>query len=170
MRVLETGRLCLRHLTGDDAEFILEVLNEPAFLQNIGDRGVRSEADAVVYIRNGPVTSYEKHGFGLYLVELKATRVPIGICGLLKRDFLDDADIGFAFLRRFWSQGYALESASAVMDYARNVLGLPRILALTAPDNHASIRLLRKIGLRFDRTIGMPGAKEPSRLFTSEPE
>jgi len=165
--VIETGRLSLRQLTADDAEFILELLNEPPFIQNIGDRGVRTQADAALYILNGPVASYEKHGFGLYLVELKTSRVPIGICGLLKREFLDDADIGFAFLRRFWSQGYAYEAASAVMEHGRNILGLKRILAVTAPGNPSSIRLLEKIGLRFDKTIGMPGAEEPSRLFTS---
>ena len=168
--VIETGRLSLRQLTADDAEFILELLNEPPFIQNIGDRGVRTQADAALYILNGPVASYEKHGFGLYLVELKTSRVPIGICGLLKREFLDDADIGFAFLRRFWSQGYAYEAASAVMEHGRNILGLKRILAVTALDNPSSIRLLEKIGLRFDKTIGMPGAEEPSRLFTSAAE
>src|SRR5260221_13231372 len=98
--VIETGRLSLRRLTADDAEFILELLNEPPFIQNIGDRGVRTAADAALYILNGPVASYEKHGFGLYLAELKASPLPIGICGLLKRDFLDDADIGVPFLQR----------------------------------------------------------------------
>jgi RimJ/RimL family protein N-acetyltransferase len=166
--VIETARLSLRQLTAADAEFILELLNEPPFIQNIGDRGVRTLADAARYILNGPVASYETHGFGLYLVELSASRAPIGICGLLKRDFLDDADIGFALLQRFWSQGYAYEAASAVMEYGRNVLGLKRILAVTAPDNPSSIRLLGKIGLRFDKTIGMPGAEEPRRLFSSD--
>jgi RimJ/RimL family protein N-acetyltransferase len=165
---IETVRLSLRRLTADDAEFILELLNEPPFIQNIGDRGVRTPADAALYILNGPVASYQKHGFGLDLVELKASRVPIGICGFLKRDFLDDADIGFAFLQRFWSQGYAHEAASAVMQHGRNVLGLKRILAVTAPDNPSSIRLLGKIGLRFDKMIGTPGAEEPGRLFTSD--
>ena len=168
MGVIETGRLSLRQLTADDAEFILELLNESPFIQNIGDRGVRTRADAARYILNGPVASYEKHGFGLYLVELSASRAPIGICGLLKRDFLDDADIGFALLQRFWSQGYAYEAASAVMEHGRNVLGLKRILAVTAPDNPSSIRLLGKIGLRFDKMIGMPGAEEPRRLFASD--
>jgi RimJ/RimL family protein N-acetyltransferase len=165
--VIATARLFLRQLTADDAEFILELLNEPPFLQNIGDRGVRTPADATLYILNGPVASYEKHGFGLYLVELKDSHVPIGICGLLKRDFLDHADIGFAFLQRFWSQGYAYEAASAVMEHSRNVLGLMRILAVTAPGNASSIRLLGKIGLRFDKMIAMPGAGEPARLFSS---
>jgi len=156
-------------MKADDAPFILELLNEPAFLQNIGDRGVRTAADAGLYIRNGPMASYEKFGFGLYLVERKEPLTPVGICGLLKRDFLEDADIGFAFLGRFWSLGYAYESASAVMDYGHRVLGLKRILAITAPHNRGSIRVLEKIGLRFDKFVGMPGIDEPRKLFTSKP-
>lgn len=156
-------------MRADDAPFILELLNEPAFLQNIGDRGVRTIADAGLYIRNGPIASYEKFGFGLYLVELKDGLTPVGICGLLKRDFLEDADIGFAFLQRFWSNGYAYESALAVMDYGYRVLGLKRILAVTAPHNQGSMRVLEKIGLRFEKFVSMPGVEEPSRLFSSDP-
>lgn len=96
---------------------------------------------------------YERFGFGLYLTELKDEGVPIGLCGLLKRDTLDDVDVGFAFLPRFWSKGYAFESASAVMAYGRSVLGLERIVAITAPDNESSIRLLEKLGMGFERTI-----------------
>jgi RimJ/RimL family protein N-acetyltransferase len=166
--VIETERLSLRKLTADDAEFIVELLNEPPFIQYIGDRSVRTPADAARYILNGPVASYAQHGFGLYLVELTSSRAAIGICGLLKRDYLHDPDIGFAFLQRFWSQGYAHEAAAAVMEYGRNVLGVKRILAVTAPENPSSIRLLGKIGLRFDKMIGVPGAKEPGRLFTSD--
>lgn len=168
MRVIETERLSLRHLSADDTEFILELLNEPSWILNIGDRGVRTDADARLYIMNGPVASYEQFGFGLYLVELKESGVPIGICGLLKRDSLEEIEIGFAFLPRFWSQGYAYESASAVMDYGRNVLGLTRIVAVTTLDNQSSIKVLEKIGLRFERLIRLPGYEEESRLFTSD--
>ena len=116
MKVLETDRLILRWLSTDDAEFILELLNEPSFLQYIGDKGVRTLEDARNYILNGPVDMYARLGFGLYLTELKERGVPLGICGLLKRDGLEDVDIGFAFLPRFWAKGYAYESA-AVLAY-----------------------------------------------------
>lgn len=170
MRIMETERLVLRRLNADDADFILELLNDPSFIRNIGDRGVRTTEDARRYIANGPVASYAQLGFGLYLVELKESGTPIGICGLLKRESLEDVDIGFAFLPRFWSQGYAYESASAVMDYARKVLGLNRIVAVTAPDNQGSIKVLEKIGLRFKKMIAMPGHEGESKLFTSDTE
>jgi ribosomal-protein-alanine N-acetyltransferase len=163
--VLETERLRLRWLTPDDAKFILELLNEPAFIQNIADRGVRTLDDAVRYIENGPGASYREHGFGLYGVELKDTRVPIGMCGLLKRESLPDVDIGYAFLQRYWSKGYAVEAASAVMDYGRSVLKIPRIVAITAPDNTPSMRVLEKIGLRYEKIVNLPDAGGESRLF-----
>src|SRR5580700_8038038 len=128
--VTETERLILRRLSTDDDAFILELLNEPSFLQNIGDRGVRTLEDARGYILKGPVASYERFGFGLFLVALKETAVPLGICGLLKRDALEDVDIGFAFLPRFWSQGYAFESAAAVMAFGREALGIRRVVAI----------------------------------------
>jgi RimJ/RimL family protein N-acetyltransferase len=165
--VLETERLILRRLTTDDAEFIIELLNQPSFLRYIGDKEVRNSADAVRYVQTGPMASYERFGFGLYLVELKETGVPIGICGLLKRDQLPDVDIGFAFLPDFWSQGYAFESASAVMTYGREVLGLKRIVAITSLDNDASIRLLEKVGLRFEGLIKLSEDQSEVRLFGS---
>lgn len=165
MPVLETSRLALRRLSVDDAEFILGLLNEPSFLRHIGDKGVRTPADARQYILAGPMASYERFGFGLYLVELKDTGEPIGICGLLKREWLDDVDVGFAFLPRFWSLGYAFESASAVLAYARNRCGLKRIVAIASEDNVASIKLLAKLGFTFDRTV-RPSEESPDlRLF-----
>jgi RimJ/RimL family protein N-acetyltransferase len=168
--VLETERLRLRQLSTDDAEFVLELLNEPSFLRYIGDRGVRNLEDARQYILNRVITSYERNGFGLYLVELREGRTPIGISGLVKRATLPDADIGFAFLPAYWSKGYALESAAAVMNYARDGLGLNRILAITSPDNEASARLLGKIGLQFERLIKLSEDAEEVKLFaTVEP-
>ena len=164
--VLETERLTLRKLSVNDAEFVLELLNEPSFLRYIGDRGVRNLEDAAQYILNRLVASYERNGFGLYLVELKEGRIPIGISGLVKRDTLPDADIGFAFLPAYWSKGYAVESAAAVMNYAREVLGLTRIVAITSPDNEASAKLLGKIGLRFERLIKLSEDAEEVKLFT----
>ena len=167
MNVLETDRLVLRQLSLDDAEFILELLNEPSFLQFIGDKGVRTLADAREYIRQGPVQSYERHGFGLYLSVLKEGAVSIGICGLLKRESLADVDIGFAFLPRFWSKGYALEAALAVKAFGLNSLGLNRIVAITNPDNEASIKLLEKLGLTFERMIRLSEDSAAIKLYAS---
>ncbi|MDQ5845388.1 MAG: GNAT family N-acetyltransferase [Acidobacteriota bacterium] len=168
MKILETERLVLRQLNADDASFILGLLNEPSFLQYIGDKGVRNEEDAVRYIQTGPMASYERFGFGLYRVELKETGVPIGICGLLKRDTLEDVDVGFAFLPRFWSKGYAVESTAATLAYGRSVLGIKRIAAITNPDNAASISLLEKIGFRFDRMVRMSESEPELKLFLSD--
>jgi RimJ/RimL family protein N-acetyltransferase len=166
LTVLETGRLVLRQMTSDDAEFILRLVNEPSFIRFIGDKGVRNHVDAARYIQTGPVASYERFGFGLYLVELKGTRIPIGMCGLVKRDSLPDADVGFAFLPEFWSQGYALEAAVAVTEYAKSVLGLRRLLAITTPDNERSIKLLEKLGLSFERTIRLSEDAAEVKLFS----
>jgi RimJ/RimL family protein N-acetyltransferase len=167
VKILETERLVLRRLTAGDAAFILELLNEPAFLENIGDRGARTLADARRYIARGPVASYRKFGFGLYLVALKDSGAPIGICGLLKRESLDDVDIGFAFLRKYWSQGYARESAAAVLHYGWTKLRLPRIVAITKPTNQASIALLEKLGLRFEKSIALPDHGGENKLFAA---
>jgi len=168
MKILETERLVLRRLSSDDAGFILELLNQPSFLRYIGDKGVRTTEDAVRYIQTGPIASYERFGFGLYLVELKESGVPIGMCGLLKRDTLPDADVGFAFLPDYWSQGYAFEAASGVMSYGREVLGLQRIVAITSLDNDASIRLLEKIGLKFEGLITPSQEVGEVRLFATD--
>lgn len=168
MKVLETERLLLRQFSSQDAEFILELLNEPSFIQNIGDRGVRTHADANSYILNVPVASYARNGFGLYLVVLKETGESIGMCGLIKRDGLDDVDIGYAFLPRFWSKGYAVESALAVKGYAKNVMGLHRLVAITDPANQGSIRVLEKIGLRFERMIRLSEEDIELKLFAAE--
>jgi len=165
MRILETDRLALRWLAIEDAEFIFDLLNQPSFLQFIGDKGVRTIDDARNYILTGPIASYERFGFGLYLTELKPTQAPIGICGLLKRETLDDVDVGFAFLPQYWRQGYAFESASAVMAYGKDVLGLDRIVAITSPDNEASIKVLNKLGLEFERMIRLAEGSPDVKLF-----
>ena len=165
---LSTERLLLRKIDTSDASFILRLLNEPSFIQFIGDKGVRSLDDARQYILNGPVKSYQKHGFGLYLVTLESDNTPMGMCGLLKRETLQDVDIGFAFLPEFWNKGYALEAAGAVMIYGKDVLKLPRIVAITDKDNHASAKLLNRIGLRFDRFIALEGDRDETRLFIPE--
>jgi len=165
--IIETDRLQLRQLSVDDAEFILRLLNEPSFIQNIGDRGVRTVDDARGYIVKGPITSYERFGFGLWMIETKSPLAPIGICGLLKREVLDDVDIGYALLPEFWSHGYALESASAVVSYAREKLGLKRVVAVTNSNNQSSIRLLEKMGFKYERMVQLSeGAAEIQLLAT----
>lgn len=168
MIVLETERLILRQLTNDDAPFILELLNEPSFIQNIGDRKVRTIEDAQAYILNGPVNSYEKHGFGSCLAILKETNESIGMCGLIKRDGLEDVDIGYALLPKFWSKGYAVEAARAVKEYAKNVIGLKRLVAIVDPANEASIRVLEKIGLRYEKMIRLSADDIELKLFEAE--
>ena len=168
MNVLQTERLSLRRMSLDDAEFIVELLNDAAFLRFIGDKGVRTTDDARRYILTGPIESYERHGFGLWLVELKGSETPIGMCGLLQRDTLSDVDIGFAFLPSYRSRGYALESAAAVMDYGRKVLGLKRIVAIANEDNAGSIRVLEKIGMSFDRMIRLAEGQPEIRLLASD--
>jgi len=165
MKILETDRLVLRRLAVEDAEFIFDLLNQPSFLQFIGDKGVRTIDDARNYILTGPIASYARFGFGLYLTELKPTQTPIGICGLLKRETLDDVDVGFAFLPQYWRHGYAFESASAVLAYGRDVLGLDRIVAITSPNNEASIKVLNKLGLKFERMIRLSEDAPEVRLF-----
>jgi RimJ/RimL family protein N-acetyltransferase len=166
MIVCETPRLRLRYLISSDAAFILELLNEPDFIRNIGDREVRTVEDARRYIHSGTVSGYDKTGFGLYLVELQGDATPIGICGLLKRDYLEHVDVGFALRAGFRNHGYAFEAAGAVMRFGLEVLKLGRIVAITAPDNHASIKLLRRLGLEFERNIRVPDLERDTSLFT----
>jgi [ribosomal protein S5]-alanine N-acetyltransferase len=165
---MDTPRLRLSPLSADDAAFILELLNEPAFLRDIGDKQVRSLEDARAYIETGPRTSYRDHGFGLLRVELQTSGELIGICGLLKRDFLEHPDLGYAVIERHWSKGYAFEAATAVMRYAADELKLNTVLAITAPENPTSIRVLEKLGFRFTRIANFPGYTTSSRVFVWE--
>lgn len=168
MKVIETDRLILRWLSTDDAAFILKLLNDPSWLRFIGDKGVRTLENARNYILTGPMDMYSRLGFGLYLTELKEGRIPIGICGLIKRESLEDVDIGFAFLSSFQSKGYAYEAASATMAHGIEQLGLKRIVAITSKDNHESSRLLEKIGMKIERIVILPHDTEELKLFTSE--
>jgi len=155
----------MRWLSLDDAGFILELLNDSAWVQFIGDFGVRTLEEARAYLVRSPLAMYARLGFGLYLTELKKGNVPIGMCGLIKRDFLDDVDIGFAFLPDFRKQGYAYEAAAAILAYGKETLGLKRIVAITALNNQASGRLLEKLGLHFERVIHSPSDGEEVKLF-----
>jgi RimJ/RimL family protein N-acetyltransferase len=162
--VLQTERLRLRHMTLDDAEFMLGLLNDPGWHRFIGDRGIRTVEGAREHILKGPMAMVARLGFGFYLVERKTDGQPLGLCGLAKRDFLEDVDIGYAFLPEYGGQGYALEAAQGVLAHAR-ALGLTRLVATVVPDNDASIRLLEKLGLRFERTIAAPDTARELQLF-----
>lgn len=165
MPVLTTERLVLRELTPGDAPFILHLVNEPSWLRFIGDRGIRTLDDARAYIVNGPVAMYRRCGFGLWLVELRATGAPIGICGPIRRDILPDVDLGFALLPEYWGQGYAHEAAAATIAHAKTTLALTRLVAITAPDNHASQTLLKKLGFTYERTLRLTETSPESHLF-----
>ncbi|HXD11557.1 MAG TPA: GNAT family N-acetyltransferase [Anaerolineales bacterium] len=165
MNILETERLQIRQLSREDAPFILQLVNEPSFIQNIGDRGVRTLADAEKYIENGPVASYARNGFGLCLVTLKESGESIGMCGLIKREALEDVDIGYAFLPQFWSKGYAFEAAQAFKQYAREVVGLTRLVAIVDPTNQGSIRVLEKLGMAFEKMVRLSSEDIDLKLF-----
>ena len=165
MKPIETERLVLRHLTTEDDAFMLELMNEPDFIRFVADRGLRTRADAAVYLSEKILPSYARYGFGFYRVDLKDSGTAIGICGLVKRETLEWVDIGFSVLERFRGHGYALEAATAVMNHGRTVLELTRIVGVTAPDNRNSIRLLEKLGLRFQEKIHLPGYGPESLLF-----
>ena len=152
----ETDRLRIRPVEEGDAEFINRLYNSEGFLRYIGDRMIRSEQDAQNFLREGPIKMYQDAGVGLCIVELKATGAPVGTCGLIKRDSLDDIDIGYAFLPEFCGRGYASESTLAVFEYARDVLKLSRLVATTQADNAGSIRVLEKLGLRFEKITEEP--------------
>ncbi len=162
---IKTTRLRLRELGPKDAAFMLALLNDEEFVKNIADRGVRTLDQARQYIIDGAMASYQKHGFGLWGVVPHDEQTCIGICGLIRRETLDDVDIGYAFLPEWRGQGYALEAAQACMDLGREHFELRRILAITSLDNPASVRLLEKIGLRFERLIRFSEDAEQLRLF-----
>lgn len=163
MQRLETERLSLRWFTDDDAEFLLKLLNDPAFIRNIADRKVRDIPGAIEYIAKFKREGYDKLGFGVFLVELKATGEKIGICSLVKRPTLADVDIGFAFLPEYLGKGYAYESSEAVLNYTRNVLKFERIVGICDPGNTASCRLLEKLGLSLEERLLLDG--RPTLLY-----
>ena len=170
MKPIQTRRLRLRPFEPErDAAFLLEVLNEPDYIANVADRGVRTLEAAADFIRVKFLPNHERYGVGYCVVELKTSCVPIGTCGLIKRDTLDDFDIGYSILARFSGNGYAFEAAAALMEYGRNELGLRRIIGLTSPTNEKSAHLLEKLGLRYERNVQVPGFATESRLFIEAP-
>lgn len=168
MTTLVTARLRLNWLTADDAEMMLAVWNDPDFVRYVGDRGVRTEDEALRALEAGPFAMYEQYGWGPYRVALRADDVPIGVCGLFRRPALDDPDIGYAVLPAWAGQGYAMEAARAVLEHARDVLQLPRVTAIVSPENQRSVRLLEKLGLEYEKTFRMPGDDKDVALYAVE--
>jgi RimJ/RimL family protein N-acetyltransferase len=166
MEIIESERLFLRRLTLDDSEFILELLNTEGFIKYIGDRNVKTIGQANDYLLNGPLKSYETNGFGLSLVELKTDRTPVGMCGLLKRDYLDHPDIGFAFLPSYTGKGYAYEIVKEIIHHGLTKLHMENIFAIVLPENSSSIKLLEKLGFRYEKNFISPDTNEELRLYS----
>lgn len=165
MQIVETARLLLRTATPDDAPFYLELLNQPAWIANIGDRGVRTLDEARAALRFGPILMQQERGFSMYMVMRKSDGASLGMCGLIRRDILPDVDIGYAIAEQYCGHGYAFEAAAAVLQHARDTLGLTRLLGITGPSNAASNHLLRKLGLRFETVTLLAGRDTPTNLY-----
>jgi RimJ/RimL family protein N-acetyltransferase len=167
VKILETARLRVRTATPDDAEFFYALVNDPDFIEHIGDKGIRSHEEARAALLSGPVAMQEERGHSLYVVELKEKETPIGMCGLIKRDTLDGIDLGYAYLPEWRGNGYAFEAARAVIGYAPS-LGIERLLAITSPNNLASNSLLRKLGMNFVQFMHLVPEDAGSNLYSIE--
>ena len=168
LNIIETERLNLREVDEADAPFILEILNDPDFIRYVADRGVRTPEEARRYIAEKFAGGYRRDGFGFWLVETKDSKVPAGICGLVRREALPGVDVGYAFLPQFRSMGYASESAAAVMRHAREVVGLDRLYAIVNSDNAGSIRVLEKLGMSFERMVKLSDDEPEIKLFAAD--
>jgi [ribosomal protein S5]-alanine N-acetyltransferase len=167
MIILKSDRLTLREVELEDAPFVLELLNTTGFIANIGDRGVRTESEARDYISERVIGSYQTHGFGMWLVVQTTKALAMGLAGLVKRDGLDVPDVGYAFVPRAWGQGYAQEAAAAVLKHAQEVMGIPKLAAITSAENYVSMAVLRKIGFTYQGMIQLPGIEHESTHFTA---
>jgi RimJ/RimL family protein N-acetyltransferase len=167
-QILETPRLTLREAALSDSSFVRALLNDPSWLENIGDRGIRSDADAENYIRKNIWLLHQTNGYGMYVVQLKSPAVPIGMCGLVKRDFLSAPDLGFALLPDYVGQGYASEAARAVVLHAKQKLGIVRLYAIVKRDNRRSVRLLGRLGFHPQGPFVTPQGEEIDLYATAE--
>jgi len=165
--IFETERLFIREFTEDDTDFIIDLLNSPGWLEFIGDRNVKNSEQASEYLKNGPIKSYKENGYGLSMVVLKESNKPIGMCGIINRDYLENPDIGFAFLPEYEGRGYAFEAAAGTIKHAKENYQISTVLAITVPANKRSINLLEKIGLRFVKYITTPNDSEELMLFSN---
>jgi RimJ/RimL family protein N-acetyltransferase len=167
MEIVRTPRLRLRVAKPEDAAFFYTLVNDPDFIEHIGDKGIRSVEEARAALLTGPIAMQEARGHSLYMVELKEEGTLIGMCGLIKRDTLDGIDLGYAYLPDWRGQGYAFEAGRAVLDHAPT-LGIERLLAIVSPANAASNGLLRKLGMRFERFMHMPPDDKATNLYSME--
>jgi RimJ/RimL family protein N-acetyltransferase len=168
--IIETERLFLKPFSPSDSSFIVELMNTEGWIKYIGDRNIKTISQAEEYLESGPGKSYRENGFGLSLVELKAEGTPIGMCGLIKRDYLDHLDIGFAFLPAYTGQGYAYEVAHKTIEHGFKQLRQKKILAITIPSNASSIKVLEKLGFIYDKTIVSKDTSEELFLFAIDKE
>ena len=163
--ILHTERLELRWLTPDDAALMLAIWNDPAFVRYVGDRGIRSVEQARAAVEAGPLRLYADYGYGPFRLARRDDDSGIGICGLFRRDGLDEPDIGLAILPDSCGQGFGFEAAAAVLDHARDALRLPCVTAIVSPQNGPSIGLLEKLNMCYERTIRLPGDDEDLSLY-----
>lgn len=166
MIIVETERLLLRTFSIDDAPFVLRLVNDPSWIEFIGDHAVGDLEEACNYIRNGPLTMYEDYGFSLCMTELKATGTPVGVCGLVKRDSLPEVDLGFALLPEYCGRGYASEAAAAILEFGRSELRIQRVLAITMPANLRSMQLLERLGFQFVSMFQLSDEEPELKLFS----
>ena len=166
--IFKTNRLILREAELSDSKFFFDLLNSEKWLKYIGDRGIKTLDNAAKYINDKLIKSYKTNGFGLYVYELKESNIPIGICGFIKRDYLDSLDIGFALLPEYERKSYTYEISDAVMKFGRETLGLKKVVAITTEDNIASQKLLNKLGFGFKSYINEPETNEKLLLYSSD--
>jgi ribosomal-protein-alanine N-acetyltransferase len=164
-QILETERLILRELDIQDAQFMFQLLNSHGWIKYIGDRNIKSKEDAKEYIQKGPLVSYAAHRFGLYAIELKESKLAIGVCGLLKREYLEFVDIGFALLPEYEAKGYAYEAAKAILDFSNENLHINNFSAITLPNNSRSINLLKRLGFKFSKNFIFESTNEELELY-----
>ena len=165
MKILDTERLTLRTIEPDDAAFYYELVNDPTWLEYIGDKGIRSIEGARTAIIDGPCVMQQVHGHSLYVMERKSDGKPLGLCGLIKRDSLPEVDIGYAIRPAYFGQGYTYEAAESVVAYARDVLRMKRLMGITNPANAVSIKLLGKLGLTFIEHKVLPPDNRPTNIY-----
>ncbi|WP_299806419.1 GNAT family N-acetyltransferase [uncultured Shewanella sp.] len=165
MTPIKTERLIIRQVTEDDAAFIMTLYNEPTFIQGVGDRGVSSLALARQYINEFIIKSYAENGYGSFLIVLKGCNTPIGVCGLLKRDYREDVELGYGLVYKYWSKGYAIESCQAVLNFGVEALGLSEFIAVTSLDNNASIKTLERLDFKFETVEKLAEYDDESKLF-----
>ena len=166
MEILNTERLVISKFTLNEASFIIELMNDKDWIQNIGDRGVRTLDDAENYIKDKFLASYDKYGFGFYVITLKSTKERIGTVGLIDRDGIEGVEIGYGMLPAFRGKGYALEAAKAIFNHAQNTFRIDKIVAIVNPNNKGSIHLLEKLGLRYEKMVRLSGETKDIKYFS----